>query len=215
MSATNRGRRRVVHDYYVTPLDPIRTFLHAWMDDCPEARDVIATGPILDPCAGGNKTAVKWRTAKREVHTKPTDMSYPATLREFTDVTVETNDIRKDSPALHHENFLEVTFNQSGDGRSGPRPKLIISNPPFFLAREFIGHALECVASDGYVAFLLRLNFLETEDRFRFFQHYMPHRIYVHHKRMSFTGDGKTDSVAYMHAVWKRGPNTTSKTRVI
>jgi hypothetical protein len=63
------------------------------------------------------------------------------------------------------------------------------------------------VARGGYVVMLLRLNFLESKARKQFFENNMPERIYVHHKRMSFTDDGKTDSVAYMHAVWKQGTN--------
>lgn len=33
----------------------------------------------------------------------------------------------------------------------------------------------------------------------------MPVTAYVHNRRMSFTDDGKTDSIEYMHAVWKKG----------
>lgn len=33
----------------------------------------------------------------------------------------------------------------------------------------------------------------------------MPKYCYVHHKRMGFTDDGKTDSIEYAHFVWQKG----------
>lgn len=40
--------------------------------------------------------------------------------------------------------------------------------------------------------------------------------IYVSHKRMSFTDDGKTDSIAYAHYIWKKGYKTDyAKIKVI
>jgi hypothetical protein len=51
---------------------------------------------------------------------------------------------------------------------------------------------------------LLRLNYFGSSARFNFWKKFMPVRAYVHHKRLSFTG-GATDSIEYMHAVWKVG----------
>lgn len=39
----------------------------------------------------------------------------------------------------------------------------------------------------------------------------MPHEIYVHSKRMSFTKNGGTDSVEYAHFVWKKGSKSNTK----
>ncbi|HBF3986180.1 TPA: hypothetical protein KOD80_004273 [Clostridioides difficile] len=35
----------------------------------------------------------------------------------------------------------------------------------------------------------------------------MPKYIFVHNRRMSFTDDGKTDSIEYAHFVWQKGYN--------
>ena len=45
---------------------------------------------------------------------------------------------------------------------------------------------------------------MDRNNRKEFFDNYMPTWIFVHHKRMSFTDAGGTDSVAYCHMVWKK-----------
>ena len=54
---------------------------------------------------------------------------------------------------------------------------------------------------------LLRLNFLEGKNRKGFWDKQLAKYIFVHHRRLSFTDDGKTDSVAYAHYVWQKGCN--------
>ena len=95
----------------------------------------------------------------------------------------------------------KITFSQP----SIPPPDIIITNPPFYLAKDIIDKALRDVREGGYVAMLLRLNFFGSKDRFPFFQKQMPTWAYVHHRRFSFTDDGKTDSIEYCHMVWKKG----------
>ena len=185
MSSTNRhnAEKRHIADYYVTPVKDIITFLGA-LDE--EVSLDIWDKTILDPCAGGDPSH---------------DMSYPKALREYYAIPddwngIKTIDIREDSLAETKCNYIETKFDY--------KPFLIISNPPFNQAMEFIKKALDDVEDGGYVAMLLRLNFLETKARKDFFDNYMPTWIFVHHKRMSFTDAGGTDSVAYCHMVWKK-----------
>lgn len=185
MSSTNRhnAEKRHIADYYVTPVKDIITFLGA-LDE--EVSLDIWDKTILDPCAGGDPSH---------------DMSYPKALREYYAIPddwngIKTIDIREDSLAETKCNFIETKLDY--------KPFLIISNPPFNQAMEFIKKALDDVEDGGYVAMLLRLNFLETKARKDFFDNYMPTWIFVHHKRMSFTDAGGTDSVAYCHMVWKK-----------
>jgi len=43
----------------------------------------------------------------------------------------------------------------------------------------------------------------------------MPKYVFVHHRRISFTG-GTTDSIEYMHAVWQIGyKNEFTKLKII
>jgi hypothetical protein len=127
-------------------------------------------------------------------------MSYPVALHNYYRVPLEhikTIDIREDSLSQIKDDYLSMTL--------GYKPYVIITNPPFNKALEFIKKALEDVEDDGYVIMLLRLNFLETKARKDFFDKYMPEYIFVHHKRMSFIEGGSTDSVAYAHYVWHKG----------
>ena len=185
MSSTNRhnAEKRHIADYYVTPVKDIITFLGA-LDE--EVSLDIWDKTILDPCAGGDPSH---------------DTSYPKALREYYAIPddwngIKTIDIREDSLAETKCNYIETKLDY--------KPFLIISNPPFNQAIEFIKKALDDVEDGGYVAMLLRLNFLETKARKDFFDNYMPTWIFVHHKRMSFTDAGGTDSVAYCHMVWKK-----------
>ncbi len=63
---------------------------------------------------------------------------------------------------------------------------------------DFIEHSL---GFSVWVVHLLRLNFFGSEKRNTFFQSNMPD-VYVVPDRISFTGDGKADSIEYMFAVW-------------
>ena len=123
MSSTNRSEARDSHiaDYYVTPQAPIRQFLKKLCED--EGIDLASQEHyILDPCAGGDAN---------------NDMSYPAVLLDLgADYNkIITNDIRADSPAKHHQDFLQATKKNEYD--------IIITNPPFAIAQGIIEKSLE------------------------------------------------------------------------
>ncbi len=181
-------------------------FLEAWVDDlAPDTR----IQRVLDPCAGGNTKPVDWeyKPAKggkpaEMVHVPVTPMSYPTALQRVfgSGLTVVTNDIREDSPAEYHMDVRKMP------ALTKTPYDLVATNPPFSLAMEVIEASLKMVRDGGLVVMLLRLNFLEGAERFPFMQSNPPQRAYVHHRRMGFLpGAKKTDSIAYMHAVWQRG----------
>ena len=75
----------------------------------------------------------------------------------------------------------------------------VITNPPFNQAlpivSNFVKQGVKC-------AFLLRLSFLEpTKERGVFLKRYPPAGL-ISIPRISFTGDGKTDSVSCAWMVW-------------
>lgn len=183
MSSTQRGYDRHKSDYYNTPAQAVRDFLSAWLVDCSDVGERPDKVFWLDPCAGGDATH---------------GMAYADVITEEFGADVLTVDIREDSRAEVKGDYLTMPVDE-------PKPFVVISNPPFALAREFIEKGLRDVADGGYVVMLLRLNFLGSNDRYPFFMEHMPERIYTHHRRMSFTDDGKTDSVEYAHLVWKKG----------
>lgn len=184
VSSTNRGKPRKANDYYTTPVKDIVTFLKELIFVEPDIFNV-PNVRILDPCAGGDCNSV---------------MSYPTALSliGFPTKNISTMDIREDSGADTITDYLEAAS-------SIRKPDIIITNPPFALALPIIKKALYEVISGGYVIMLLRLNYFGSQSRFPFWKENLPKYCFVHHKRISFTPDGKTDSIEYMHVVWQKG----------
>lgn len=183
MSSTNHSNARKEHiaDYYRTPITDIEKFL----SELDKVITIDMDKCTLDPSAGGDSS---------------NPMSYPTAIHNYYAVPIQnikTIDIREDSLANIKADYLSCDI--------GYNPHVIITNPPFNKALEFITKALNDVEENGYVIMLLRLNFLETKARKEFFDKYMPEYIFVHHKRMSFIEGGGTDSVAYAHYVWRKG----------
>lgn len=179
MSSTNRRYDRHKSDYYVTPIDKIEIFLNEFIKHEPEAFN----GIILDPCAGGDS--------------KGNPMSYPVAIHNVLDKNVITVDIREDSLAEIKGDFLEIEFDY--------QPKTIITNPPFNISRDIIEKSLDIIENNGFVIMLLRLNYFGGKVRRDLWENHMPKYVFVHNRRMSFTPDGRTDSIEYGHFVWQKG----------
>ena len=148
---------------------------------------------FLDPCA--------WWDEKH-------DMAYPSVLFEFwaNHNNISTIDIREDSGAKYKADFLKDNRERMKDYYG-----IVISNPPFSDAQQFIEKSLECVKEWWFVIMLLRLNYFGSQARKKFRENNMPKYAFVHHKRIGFTDDGKTDSIEYMHCVrekWYKTDNT-------
>lgn len=183
MSSTNRKSTRNKHDYYVTPISAITTFLTAFHKNV----GPLPT-PILDPCAGGDATH---------------PMSYPTGLREmgYEAHHIVTSDIRADSLAdFKGKDYLQ-------EKRWMGIPNTIITNPPFNLAFPLLRTALVDVKDDGYVIFLLRLNFFGSKERNTWLRNNMPEHCFIHAKRIKFTEGKSGDSIEYAHFVWRKGFN--------
>lgn len=201
MSSTNRGYEKHISDFYITPKEPIKHFFKSFIGVQAEMcnRDYIlgSQTKILDPCAGGN-----------DKH----EMSYPAVLDEMMFEYVDTVDIREDSRAKIKADYLDLEVHDNCYD-------IIMSNPPFSLAMEFIEKGLHDVIEEGYVIMLLRLNFFGSQARKAFFEKTMPKYSFIHSKRMSFFPEdieldgkvykrGSTDSIEYAHFVWQKGFKT-------
>jgi len=78
----------------------------------------------------------------------------------------------------------------------------VITNPPFSKAQEIVSLAYQ--KTSRVLACLLRLSYLEpTEARGEWLSIYPPTNLIVL-PRISFTGDGKTDSVTCAWVVWDK-----------
>lgn len=91
---------------------------------------------------------------------------------------------------------------------------LIVGNPPFSDALAHVEKALSLRSPWGSVAFLLRLAFLETQERRPFWKQNPASKVYVFSQRPSFTGGG-TDSAAYGLFVWQRGWTRPTELEVV
>lgn len=189
MSSTNRSTARDSHvaDYYVTPIKNINDFIVNFEKDYGSLGSV-----LLDPCAGGDSI---------------NPMSYPTALQQNGYTSIDTLDLRSDSLAgIVGADYLTTDITNI----MANRPDCIITNPPFNMAIEIIQKALNDVDVGGYVVMLLRLNFFGSKGRKPFWTHNLPMCCYVHSERMRFLNTGGTDSIEYMHCVWKKGTSFNS-----
>lgn len=91
---------------------------------------------------------------------------------------------------------------------------LVIGNPPFSLSESFIHHLRDHLNEDGLLVFLLRLNFLATQERYEtLWSRYQPARVYPLVSRPGFTSEGKTDGTDYGIVVWGKEPTMETTMR--
>lgn len=189
MSATGRGAVRVEADFYGTPAFCVHRLLEALE---------LPGGLWLEPSAGEGaiihavnvtRSDVKWAAFEIRESCRPTLLplvqNTHVLTRDFLSMLPVVGDSRIDALA--------------------PHANVVIGNPPFSLAREFVERCLEWAP---YVALLLRLNFLGSSKRRALFANEMPD-IYVLPNRPSFTGHG-TDATEYAWFVWPPERGRTS-----
>lgn len=172
MSATGRGKERRVNDFYETPAWPVRRYL--------DARALVWPGDRwIEPSAGRGaiiRAVDGWTDAQCVERVKWSAIELDP---KFMDLI--------NTPRKLCMSFLapELTAERKFD--------LCMGNPPYKLAQEFIEKGLTVARK---VAYLLRLNFLESGKRFKFFKS-NPCDVFVLPNRPSFYQDGHTDATAY------------------
>jgi len=187
MSSTSRGGKRSASDNYPTPAFAVHRLLE---------RLELPGGSWLESSAGTGNIIKAVNAVRKDVNWIACELreECEGILREtFLDHDI-TGEIRMGD-------FLK----QSPPPYNGPCV-VSLNNCPFSLAQEFIEHTLHFAP---HVIHLLRLNYLETAKRCEFFRSQMPD-VYILQNRVSFTGNGKSDSTAYcwMHFGPERGRRT-------
>lgn len=182
MSSTNRGVERDIDDAYHTP--PALALLI-----CKTLERDFSLEParVLEPGSGRGSflraATLTWPNA--EVMGVEISQVLAAQSR-FPGVTVIEGDFVLHSPLL--------------------APNLIVGNPPFKHAEAFIEKSLKIIQDQGVVAFILRLNFLGSQERYQKFHKRLPlAHVYVMPARPGFTADGRSDSTEYMVVVYLKG----------
>ena len=124
----------------------------------------------------------------------------------ITGVDIHANMDVLDSPIyglLYHMDYLDYASKPD----NWDQYDLIIGNPPYTLAEEFIRASIKLLKYSGMVAFLLRNSFLHSQKRYHGLYNDHPlNNVYFLSRRPSFTGDGKTDADDYIIAIWAKMP---------
>lgn len=82
---------------------------------------------------------------------------------------------------------------------------VVLGNPPYKYAEEFVWKGLELINISGYVIYLLPLSFLESKKRYNsLFMGHAPFTVLVSTRRVSFTGNKKSDNTAYAVYIWSK-----------
>lgn len=141
-------------------------------------------GCWIDPCAGTGRIPSVVNSLRDDVVWTmfEIDPRHAPTLATIT---------RGDDVAMIRD-FLGVPVGVSGD--------VLIMNPPFSLALDFVRHGMAMAET---VVMLQRLNWLGPA-RADWLRENHPD-VYVLPKRPSFTDDGKTDATEYAWFVWRDG----------
>ena len=80
-------------------------------------------------------------------------------------------------------------------------PGTIITNPPFSIAKQIIEHCFELADEHTEIIMLLRLGWLETQDRYSFWRKHSNVSLITLRDRPKFIGNG-TDFAAYGWFIW-------------
>ena len=183
MSATNRGIERKPYDFYATPVDVVKNFLSNYK---------LPEGDILEPSAGNGNIiqAIK-------------DFGYLNNITAIELREEETDKLKEIADEVIISDFLKLKLDKEYS--------VIIGNPPYTYAKEFMDNCFEIANENTVIIMLLRTAFLESKKRFDFWQQHPLSGLYVLSKRPSFTGKG-TDATSYAWFVWdNRSSNQTIK----
>lgn len=180
MSATNRGSERRANDFYETPEWLTRALIPEISHHVP----ALAPWKILEPAYGRGAIARVLRNAWPDSEIIGMELD-PATAHANEGPCVPLVD-----NFLTAEYFEPMMFD------------LIVTNPPYNLAREFVTKSLTLAP---IVAMLLRVNFLGSQKRAPWLREHTP-AIFVTPKRPPFTTNKQgrlgTDATEYAWFVW-------------
>ena len=178
MSATNRGSKRQPKDFYPTPIPAIESFLDAF--------PLRGGLEVLEPGAGSGNII--------------------KALQKYGDFEIDAVEIRPEEAENLQRLGVNVIIDDFLSMETIKKYDLIIGNPPFGQAIEFVKKSLDLLKPDGRLIFLLRTAFMESDRRFEFWQEdaHQLTGLYTLHNRPSFTGHG-TDATSYSWFVWQPG----------
>jgi SAM-dependent methyltransferase len=175
------------NDFYPTPFAHARRALDLWPRNFEPKK-------ILDPGSGdgvwGRAAWDKWPNGK----------------------TVTGYEIRQEAVwpkgygAWFHRDFLTTNLTHLHNYFD-----LVMGNPPYRYAEEFVRKSIELLKPKGHLIFMLRLAFLESQKRLELWDDHPLKEVAVCANRPSFTGDGKTNATAFAFYHWVKGYRGVTK----
>jgi len=196
LSATNRGRIRKAHDDYPTPLWATYRLLEALSLKYHDSVD------WLEPSAGRGHIIRAVNNFRHHNIASPSRRSNWIAVEKqlsYADALFETAKFAP--PSIQYDIRVGDFLNLDLPHKSS---RVVIGNPPYRLALEFIQRSFLIADS---VIFLLRLNFLGSRKRQSFWQTCMPQNIWVLPNRPScgLNKQGKkgTDACEYGWFMWE------------
>ena len=88
---------------------------------------------------------------------------------------------------------------------------VIMTNPPFKQAEDFIRHSVDLLPAHGWTIMYLKLTYLEGKKRYELFKKLPPKYIFLHSSRQGCSPEGLMDgfnnggSVAFCWMMWTKG----------
>lgn len=136
-------------------------------------------GEILEPCSGSGAISK---------------------VLEEHGYIVKSQDIRDDEDVYGVKGCDFFKYNEITEN--------VVTNPPYFCAKEFIEKSLEITS--GKVAVLLKLSFLEGAKRYDFFQNTPLKTVHVFCKRVTMYPANSekpknSGTIAYAWFIWEKG----------
>lgn len=168
-------------DYYPTP---------RWVIDLLLDNYQLQDGWILEPCAGDGVICKALREHKNwdgSLYAVEIREEERAALQGYCD-DVLIKDFLKTSPG-------DFTYPMPC------APGTIVTNPPFSIAKQIIEHCFELADEQTEIIMLLRLGWLETQDRYPFWCAHPNVSLIALRDRPKFVGNG-TDFAAYGWFIW-------------
>lgn len=221
MSSTARGGQRSPADFYETPAWSTYHAVNALSAYCPWLFTQAPTRMpktfeserppirILEPCAGGGAIIRAANAMMQHLYPWLSQSWHAIEPNEqgekIFSTSVPTTGLALDMPKGDGASSLVFERRDFFARQLEPMTyDLVIMNPPFRFAMEFIE---ECLKLAPAVACLLRLNFLGGAERNEFFRKWAP-GVFVIPNRVSFISPeiklGATDSIEYAWFVWDR-----------
>jgi len=165
-----------------------------------EKNDYYSTHPIA------GEWLLKLETLNKNIWEISAGEKHLSNVFESQKYNVRSSDIIVRIKGVEQLDFLS----KENEGWKGVDSFDIITNPPYKFALEFLERALELVPDGCKVIMFLKIQFLESKGRRKFFDKFPPKTVWVSSSRISCAKNGdfekyKESASCYCWYIWEKG----------